>query len=70
MDNNSKKKGLIFIIIWIINYEKSVQFETFQFFNGFISDNDEHPSSINENLVPLETFQFSNDFISDNDEHQ
>ena len=48
---------------------KSVQFDTFHFSNGFISDNDEHLENIKLKLVQFDTFHFSNGFISDNDEH-
>ena len=41
----------------------------FQFSNGLISFNDEHPLNIYEKLVPFDTFQFSNGLISFNDEH-
>ena len=47
---------------------KLFPFETFQFFNDFISNNDEHPWNINEKSFPFETFQFCNAFKSDNDE--
>ena len=46
--------------------EKNSPFETFQFCNEFISDNDEHPLNIAEKYCPFETFQFCIGFISDN----
>ena len=49
--------------------ELYLYWEIFQFCNGFISDNDQHPPNIYSKLVPFDIFQFCNGFISDNDEH-
>ena len=48
---------------------KLFQFDTSQFCNELISDNDEHSLNIPLKSFPFDTFQFSNGFISDNNEH-
>ena len=42
-----------------------LQFDTFHFSKGLISDNNEQSSNILEKLLQFDTFHFSNDLISD-----
>ena len=55
--------------IYFISFILKYLFFIFQFFNDFISDNDEHPQNIPEKLFPFETYQFSNAYTSDIDSH-